>query len=99
MKVDLDADSIRESIAMWRDAVDLKINMKAEFRSHMMVRRADILGRFVQTGATWSLMLRSCKAEGDDALELAKLLEDVVDFKAWAEAELLALRDLAKEGK
>lgn len=97
MKVDLDPAGIRESIALWRDAVELKLDMRADIRSHMIVMRAQILERFSATAGSWQTVLASCIAEGENALQLQKLKEEVDDFKVWAHENLKVLADLAKE--
>lgn len=97
MKVELDPAGIRESLALWRDAVDLKLDMRADIRSHLIVMRAKILERFSATAASWQTVLACCTAQGDDALQLQKVKEEVEDFKAWAHENLKVLADLAKE--
>jgi hypothetical protein len=97
MKVELDPAGIRESIALWRDAVDLKLDMRPDIRSHMIVMRAKILERFSATASSWQTVLASCTAEGDDALQLQRVKEEVDDFKVWAHENLKVLADLVKE--
>jgi hypothetical protein len=97
MNVELDPAGIRESIALWRETVDLKLDMSPEIRSHMIVMRAKILERFSATASSWQTVLASCTAEGDDSLQLQKLKEEVDDFKVWAHENLKVLADLAKE--
>ena len=97
MRVELDAEHMRTSMAMWRDAVDLKIPMRADIRSHMLLMRAKILERFSAAAQAWQTVLNGCKAEGPDAVELQQLKDEVEDFKVWAHESLKVLADLAKE--
>jgi hypothetical protein len=97
MKVELDPNGIRDSIALWRDAVDLKLDMRPEIRSHMIVMRVQILERFSATAGSWQTVLASCTAEDEDALQLQELKKEVDDFKVWALGNLKVLADLAKE--
>lgn len=98
MKLDLDPDELREQMALWRSAVDLKLAMRADLRSHMMVRRKDILTNFSKTGRDWMTVLRACRPEPDAAPAYEALCAEVKDFTDWASRELEELARLSREG-
>lgn len=95
MKLDLDPDWLRTSMNMWRDAVDMKIPVHDNFKIHFLERRAALLEGFVKTGTSWLTVLRACKAEGQDLVELDVLKADVEAFKKWADDGLKELNTMA----
>lgn len=97
MKVDLDPQSIRNSIKLWRDAVELKLPMSPEARSQLILMRAKVLDRCSQGAISWSALLSACTAEGEDAVQLQRLKEEVEDFRVWAHENLKMLAELARE--
>jgi hypothetical protein len=98
MKLDLDPDFLRTSMTMWKDAVDMKINVHDDFKIHFMANRRSLLEGFLKTAAAWSMLLNSCKPAGDaDTEVLSALKADVDEFRLWAEQGLLDLSDIAKE--
>lgn len=97
MKLDLDAEWLRTSMSLWRDAIDLKIPVHDDFKVNFMERRVPLLDGFIKTGSAFLIVLRACKAEGDDLVELDALKADVENFKKWAENGLKELRAMASE--
>lgn len=97
MKLDLDPDWLRTSMTMWRDAVDMRIPIHDNLKIHFLERRASLLDGFVKTGTSWLAVLRACKAEGRDLVELDALNADVEAFKKWADDGLKELHAMALE--
>lgn len=84
-------------MTFWRDAVDLKIPVHDDFKVNFMGRRGPLLDGFIKTGSDFLIFLRSCKAEGDDLVELDALKTEVEYLKKWAENGLKELRAMASE--
>jgi hypothetical protein len=80
---------------LWRDAVDMKIPLKDEFKIHFMNRRQSILQKMTSTASAWSTLLRGCQAEGEDKAQLEKLQADVAAFQKWTDDGLKELTDFA----
>lgn len=88
MKWDLDPDSLRISIVMWRDSVDLKLPMLDEFKVHFMRQRRTSLSSFSVTAKACLMVLRHCKAGDGDPTALRKLLAEVTAFLDWADSAI-----------
>ena len=82
-------------MTMWRDAVDMKIPVHHNFKVHFIERRGSLLEGFIKTGASWLTVLRACKVEGQDLVELEALKADVEIFKKWADDGLTELNAMA----
>lgn len=95
MKIDLDPENLRVSMTLWRDAVDMKIPLKDEFKIHFMNQRQTILQKMTSTASAWLTLLRGCQAEGEDKAQLEKLQADVAAFQKWADDGLKELTDFA----
>lgn len=95
MKIELNPEWLRTSMSMWRDAVDMNIPIHDSFKVHFLEKRGAILDGFVKTATSWSMILRTCKADGEDQAALESLLADVEAFKKWAESGLSELSNLA----
>ena len=95
MKIELDQESLRTMLHMWRKAVDLQIPLRSDIRTHFLSSRGDLLKGFVELAGNWLTVLHSCKATGPDLIELEQLVTDIEDFKQWAEigiAEMALLK-------
>ena len=97
MNVELNPEWLRTSMSMWRDAVDMKIPIHDSFKVHFLEKRGTLLDGFVKTATSWSMILRTCKAEGDNQVALESLLAEVDEFKKWAESGLSELSSLAMQ--
>lgn len=97
MKIDLDADSLKESMSLWRKATDMQIALAPGLRSHVLSKRRDFLVGFVKVADNWNMLLNSCKATDDDLTALAELKQDIEQFKNWAENGIRDLAQLATE--
>ncbi|MDO8770873.1 MAG: hypothetical protein Q7K57_19625 [Burkholderiaceae bacterium] len=62
---------------------------------HFIEQRSSILAGFIKTATAFSMVLRACKAEGEDLRELEALREEVNAFKKWAEDGLNELNTMA----
>jgi hypothetical protein len=80
---------------MWRDTVDMKIPIHDDFKVHFLSQRGVILKNYASTAGAWLMVLRSCKATGNNLVEIDALKSDIEAFKAWAEAETKKLETLA----
>lgn len=99
MLLELNAESIRSSMGLWRESVDLKIPMADEFKTHFMARRAPILDNFVRTSGAWLMLLRDCKPSSESQLEYDNLVADVSSFHEWAKVQLQELQNMADQAK
>ena len=97
MKLELDQESVRTMLQMWRKAVDLEIPLASDIRIHFLARRGQLLDGFVKLAGNWLMLLRHCKATGEDLVALDALETEVEEFKAWAEAGISELAKLASE--
>lgn len=95
MKLDFDPAWLRTSMSMWRDATDLKVPLHDDFKVHFIEQRSSILAGFIKTATAFSMVLRACKAEGEDLRELEALRTEVDAFKKWAETGLNDLNTMA----
>lgn len=82
-------------MTMWRDVVDMKIPVHDDFKVHFFEKRASLLAGFVKTGTAFMMVLRACKAEGQDSIELEALKAEVEAFKKWAEDGINDLNTMA----
>ncbi|HKT97934.1 MAG TPA: hypothetical protein VJS30_15595 [Paraburkholderia sp.] len=93
-----DPDFMLASMDLWRQSVDLEIDMLDEFKVHMMANRKPILENYVRTAGMWMSMLGAMTpADLGAESELMAVRAEVEDFAAWAESELQVLGDLAAE--
>lgn len=97
MKLELDHENVRTMLQMWRKAVDLEIPLASDIRIHFLARRGELLHGFVSLSGNWLMLLRSCKAAGDDLVALDALETEIEEFKAWAESGISVLARLASE--
>lgn len=97
MKLELDHESVRTMIQMWRKAVDLEIPLASDIRIHFLARRGQLLDGFVKLAGNWLMLLRHCKATGEDLVVLDAFETDVEEFKAWAESGISEIARLASE--
>jgi len=89
----LSIEAMKMDIALWRDALDMKMPMKDEFKVHMMKQRKPILENYAHTARAWHMLLGNMRENGD-ADGFAEALRIVDEFRAWAEAELEKLKHL-----
>lgn len=104
MKLDLDPEKLKTSMDLWRQAVDMEIPLAHEVRIHFFAKRGQLLDSFVKMAGNWLMLLRCCKATGEDVIALDDLEEEIDRFKKWAEdgiseLALLATDELAKDKK
>lgn len=92
MRLDLDLQSFRNHMALRRAATEMRLPMDERLKVHFITRRAELLANFSITAGAWMLMLHGCDAHGDDRAELARLKDEVFEFKEWAEEGLQQLR-------
>lgn len=97
MRLELDQESVRTMLQMWRKAVDLEIPLASDLRIHFLARRGQLLDGFVKLAGNWLMLLRHCKATGEDLVALDALETEIEEFKAWAEAGISELACLASE--
>lgn len=97
MKLELDPEFLTTSMGLWRQAVDMEIDLAPEIRSHLISRRGKLLRGFVKIASNWLTVLHACTATGEDLIQLQTLVSEVEGFKGWAEAELSELEKLADE--
>jgi hypothetical protein len=94
MKLELDPETLRDSMALWRDATDMKIPIHDDFKIHFMQNRSKLLDGFVRTATSWSMLLNACKQDTSEPESLELLKADVQAFKKWAEDALDEIRSL-----
>lgn len=97
MKLDFDPEGLRVCMRLWRDTTDLKVPVHDNFKIHFIESRASLLEGFVKIGNAFTTILRACKAEGQDLVELDAIKADVDEFKKWAKDGLEELSSLASE--
>jgi len=97
MRLELDQESVRTMLQMWRKAADLEIPLASDLRIHFLARRGQLLDGFVKLAGNWLMLLRHCRATGEDLVALDALETEIEEFKAWAEAGISELARLASE--
>lgn len=97
MKLDLDPEALREQMALWRHAVDLRMDLRADIRSHLIVRRKDILANFRKTGQAWLTVLHASRPAAGSEQDFQALLAEVKEFLAWAEAGMQEIDRLSAD--
>ena len=97
MRVNLDPEGLRTSMQLWRDAVDLKMELAPSIRSHMMVKRRQILSNYALVARHWLTLLTYCVPDPGEESQLQSLRKDIEDFNAWAEGEFQAITTLSNE--
>jgi len=92
--VTLNAGFLRESMALWRDATDMKMPLHDTFKIHFMQRRQSLLEGFQKTGKAWLMMLSAMRPASTPE-DLAALRHDIEAFVRWAGDGLEELRCLS----
>lgn len=82
---------------LWKQAVDLKIPLAHDVRIHFFAKRGQLLDGFVKIAGNWLMLLRCCKATGEDVVALDNLEEEIENFKKWAEDGISELARLATD--
>jgi hypothetical protein len=95
--VGLDPSYILVCMEMWRDATDLKIPLRDDFKVHFITRRHTLLANCEKTATAWSMILGSMRAHGNHQMRLDECREKVEEFKSWAKAELAELAQVAAQ--
>ena len=72
MKLDLDPEGIKVSMALWRKATDMEVDLAPAIRSHVLSRRRPLLEGFVKVATNWLTLLSYATATGDDLVELRR---------------------------
>lgn len=73
------------------------MDLRPDIRSHLIVRRRDILKNFEKAGRDWLSILRLCKPVPEEAQAYAALCADVEEFLMWTQAGLQQLDGLAAD--
>lgn len=94
MNIQFDPDTLRVSMQMWREAVDLTIPMRDDLKIHFMENRRPILASYAATSRSWATVLHSMTPAPEDKAEFDQLRLEVDDFGAWAQRELDELTKL-----
>jgi hypothetical protein len=97
MKIDLGSESLRISMTMWRDTIDLKLPMLDKFKLQFMQERRTILTNFSKTAKAWLTVLRACKASVEEQAALSELIAEVSTFLDWAESSIQQLDQLGAQ--
>lgn len=92
LQLDLDLESFRNHMALRRAATEMRLPMDERLKVHFITRRAELLANFSITAGAWMLLLHGCQAQGEDRAALARLKDEVFEFKEWAEEGLQQLR-------
>lgn len=92
MHIKLDIESFRNHMGLRRAATEMRLPMDERLKVHFITRRAELLANFSITAGAWMLLLHSCDGKGPDRAELARLKDEVFEFKEWAEEGLQQLR-------
>lgn len=92
IRLDLDLESFRHHMALRRSATEMRLPMDERLKVHFITRRAELLANFSITAGAWMLLLHGCEAQGPARAELARLKDEVFEFKEWAEEGLQQLR-------
>jgi hypothetical protein len=97
MRIDLDPANLTSSMQHWRDALDMKIPMKDEFKLHFMQQRPALLKNHERTAAAWLMLLRPVVPTVEERGEFDQLIVEIEDFQNWAAGELKALEQIEIE--
>ena len=97
MLINLNPDSLRMCMQMWRDALDMKIPVHDTLKVHMITRRREILGNYIGAATHWGMLLRECTADGQDQQDLETFRNEVAQFRAWAQDETEKLLSLIEK--
>lgn len=95
MKLDLDPESLRACMQLWRSTVDLAVPMQTEFALHFIQERPSILKNYERTAGAWLMLLRASTSSPEDKRAFEDLVAEIEAFQAWAKAELDALSVMA----
>ena len=97
MQVDLQIEGIQETMSMWREALDMQIPLRDEFKIHFMVRRQAILKNFAQVAQAWNHMLGYMTVLPEQQADFDHIKNDVTNFTTWANTELAKLKELSHD--
>ena len=99
MKLDLDPERLRAIMRLWRDLVDMKLELSPRVRSHLFEERGKHLRSVCATTANWLTVLRACEATSDAKEELDLLIGEILEVQKWAMGGLVELKVLEVEAK
>ncbi len=99
MKLDINLDHLSTCLRTWRQATDLKLPMKDEFKLHMMEQRPAILKNHERTAAAWLTALRSAVPAAEDTDVFQEFMAALEDFQNWTAAELQGLDTLTLQSE
>jgi hypothetical protein len=90
--VTFDPDTVLTSIESWRNAVDMKMPLRDDFKIHFMQNRRQLLNGFERTANAMSILLRGMAAtDAASATELASVREKLDEFVQWTKGRVEAI--------
>jgi hypothetical protein len=99
MKLDLDPERLRAIMRLWRDLMDMKLDLSPGIRSHLFVERGNHLRSVSATTANWLTVLRACEAPADAKAEFDLLIGEILEMQKWAMGALVELKVLEMEAE
>src|SRR6185369_647888 len=95
MNINLDPDSLRACMQLWRESLSNAMPMAPEFQLHFIQERPTILRNFECTASAWLMAFRGAAPAPADQETFASLIADIEEFQAWTKTELETLDALA----
>lgn len=96
IQVAFDPSFLRESLWLWRQATDMQIPMRDDFKVHFMQNRQKILANHANTARSWSMMLRAMTpVTPAEQADLDAVLAQVEEFGTWAKEQIAEMEHLA----
>lgn len=96
IQVSFDPSFLEESLWLWRQATDMQIPMRDDFKVHFMQNRQKILANHANTARSWSMMLRAMTPSTPaEQASLDAVLAQVEEFGTWAKEQVAEIEHLA----
>lgn len=96
IQVNFDPSFVRESLWLWRQATDMQIPMRDDFKVHFMQNRQKILANHANTARSWSMMLRAMTpATPAEQTDFDAIVAQVEEFGRWANGQIAEMAHLA----
>ncbi|EIM98717.1 hypothetical protein WQE_22678 [Paraburkholderia hospita] len=90
-----DPGAVTSVLQLWREATDMKMPLRDDFKIHFMANRRTLLEGYVKAAGAIRLALSGLTAQDEAGkAELAKVHAELDAFSQWAKDGVQALDDL-----
>jgi hypothetical protein len=95
MYINLDPDTLRTCMRLWRDSLSNAMPLAPEIHLHFIQERPTILRNYERTASAWLMAFRGAMPAPTDKDAFESMITDIETFQAWAKTELETMGALA----